>query len=812
MKNFFISYNSADRAWAEWIAWELESANYSVTIQAWDFRAGANFVLEMQRAASEAERTLAVLSPNFLASLFTQPEWAAAFARDPTGDQGILVPIRVRECDPRGLLAQIIYIDLVGLDELAARKKMLAGVQRGRAKPQTAPQFPSATPATIPPPRRFPAQMPAIWNLPHQRNPNFTGRAQLLDDLRGTLVLGKTAAVTQAIHGLGGVGKTQLAVEYAYRHASDYDLVWWLRAEIPATLASDYAQLAQPLNLRDKDAQDQRVVIDAVRAHLLRDENWLLIFDNANASDEIRAYLPQGNAGNVIITSRNSAWHSVANALPIREMPRADAVNFLFKRTGADVFATLNGVKGKQSPNRDLEIASSHPSTRSARSGSLLAMTDAAEKLADELGNLPLALEQAGAFIEASGESFAEYLEIFKTHRAELLKKHQPADYAATVATTWEISIRAVEKQSPAASALMNLCAFFAPDDIPQNIIVNGAKHLPTPLADAVADALKFDEIVIAPLLRYSLIERRGAEFSIHRLVQAVIRERITNKERKKYAEAAAKIVRGAFPSGIQNNVESWKVCARLLSHALATANNAAALSIAPKASAYLFNQAGLYLKVRAQFADAKQLLERALAIDEAAFGPNHPKVAAAVNNLGCVLQDLGDLAGARKHFERSLAIWEKSLGSDHPKVAAAVNNLGSVLQDLGDLAGARKHNERALAIDEAAFGPNHPNVATDVNNLGSVLYALGDLDGARKHYERALAIDEAAFGPNHPNVATHVSWIGTILQQSGDLVSARKHFERALRIFTEFLGENHPSTVTVRKNLEAVEQRTSSD
>lgn len=149
MKDFFISYNRADRKWAEWIAWQLEATGQTVVIQAWDFREGGNFVLDMQRALEEAERTLIVLSPDFLKSSFTAPEWAAAFARDPTGSKGLLVPVRVRECQPGGLLAQVVYIDLVGLksrDE--AQKRLLSGITKGRNKPQQDPGMPPLDPGS----------------------------------------------------------------------------------------------------------------------------------------------------------------------------------------------------------------------------------------------------------------------------------------------------------------------------------------------------------------------------------------------------------------------------------------------------------------------------------------------------------------------------------------------------------------------------------------------------------------------------------------------------------------------------------------
>jgi hypothetical protein len=158
-KDFFVSYNSADRQWAEWIAWQLEETGYTTVLQAWDFRPGSNFVLEMQRAATKAKRTIAVLSQAYLDALYTQPEWAAAFGRDPTGEKGALLPVRVQECDLEGLLPQIVYVDLVGLEETAARDTLLAGVRRERAKPTTAPAFPRSERRTVARPERYPGEV-----------------------------------------------------------------------------------------------------------------------------------------------------------------------------------------------------------------------------------------------------------------------------------------------------------------------------------------------------------------------------------------------------------------------------------------------------------------------------------------------------------------------------------------------------------------------------------------------------------------------------------------------------------------------------
>jgi hypothetical protein len=220
--DFFISYTSADRTWAEWIAWQLEQEGYSTVIQAWDFSVGSNFVLEMNTATTTAERTIAVLSPDYFQSGFTPSEWAAAFKRDPKGERRLLVPVRVRSFDVEGLLGQLVYIDFVDRDEQTARTDLLAGVRQQRAKPTTPPTFPTSLPQQTEQPS-FPGTLPTLWNVPYPRNPFLTGRDDLLTQLSTALRSGEATALTQpqAISGLGGIGKTQLALEYAYRYYTD---------------------------------------------------------------------------------------------------------------------------------------------------------------------------------------------------------------------------------------------------------------------------------------------------------------------------------------------------------------------------------------------------------------------------------------------------------------------------------------------------------------------------------------------------------------------------------------------------------------
>ena len=231
-RDFFISYTSADSRWAEWIAWQLEEAGYSVILQAWDFRPGANFISEMERAISNVKRTITVLSPQYLNALYTEPEWAAAFKRDPKGEQGILIPVRIQDCEVSGLLGQIIYVDLVGRDEVSASKILLAGVRHERAKPEMAPAFPERVQHTVSKQLSFPGDLPSVWNVPYPRDPLFVGREQVLQELHSTLNTKHQAALTPPSAGSDAsiVGVTETAVEYVYRYQSDYHVILWVHA------------------------------------------------------------------------------------------------------------------------------------------------------------------------------------------------------------------------------------------------------------------------------------------------------------------------------------------------------------------------------------------------------------------------------------------------------------------------------------------------------------------------------------------------------------------------------------------------------
>ena len=636
-KDFFISYTQADRQKAEWISWQLEGAGFTVVIQAWDFLPGDNFVHKMQEASSQCERTIAVLSPDYLQSAFCKLEWAAAFAQDPTSERGLLLFVRVRECELPSLLKPNVYIDFLNTTEEEARTLLLAGVKRERAKPLAPPPFSLFT-STIPSRSRSPGGLPGIWNINQHENPHFFGREELLTAVHQRLHAGEAVVLA----GLGGVGKTQFAIKYAYQYAAEYNAIWWVKAEEEIILLSDLVELAKEFELPCVSTGETSTILMEVKRKLNTVSGWLLVFDNAPSDMKVRTYLPQNRSGHLLITSRDQSW-SVGRPIEIKGFSANEAEAFLLQRTAQ--------------PN-----------------------IVAARKIAQELGHLPLALEQAGAYISKSKKQLEDYSLLLQRRRSELLRRGQPAEYANTVATTWDISLEAVYKQSSAVAELLRVCAYLGSDDIPLSALQIGKAYLPDVLAAAIEDEFEMDEVIEA-LLHYSLISLHEHRLSVHRLVQMVTRDRLTQGDQEFYAQAAVGIVNEAIAQ--QNPQEQLSA---LLPHALAAAAHGERLNVPDDELARLgrsINNAileigigdvlrtalpGSQLKLTCAdlifweayldneeplFDEAERLYRETIEVRESELGRNHEDVAEALTKLLNFLIRKQRIEEARPIFER---------------------------------------------------------------------------------------------------------------------------------------------------------------
>jgi tetratricopeptide (TPR) repeat protein len=466
-----------------------------------------------------------------------------------------------------------------------------------------------------------------------------------------------------------------------------------------------------------------------------------------------------------------------------------------------------------------------------------------ARKISDELGGLPLALDQAGAYIHEIRTGLQDYLSLLKQRAKELLDRRGGlrADHLS-VAQTFLTSFEKLQKLNMAAAELLRVVAFLPPDDIPEEIFTDGAAEFESELSAAASDPLKWNDAVGAAL-RYSLLKRDPDKklLAVHRMVQAVLKSRMNEDEQKHRAEQVVRAVNKAFPSG---EFETWPRCERLVPGAQICAALAEEYAITSPEAARLLSQAGYYLSQRARFAEAEPLyrktvtmrelvygpehaeyaigltnlaqllhetnrlaeaeplMRRALAIDEKALGPDHPNVARDLNNLGWLLKITDRVAEAEPLIRRALAIGEKALGPNHPDVAIRLNNLAQLLQDTNRLAEAEPLMRRVLAIDEKAYDPDHPDVGKDLNNLAWLLKLSDRLGEAEPLMRRALAIGQKAYGPDHPDVARDLNNLGLLLRDTNRLGEAEPLMRRALAIVEKSLGPDHPWAVMARNNL----------
>jgi tetratricopeptide (TPR) repeat protein/transcriptional regulator with XRE-family HTH domain len=613
---------------------------------------------------------------------------------------------------------------------------------------------PRASPAAVPPESRA--------GIPPDPMPHFVGREAELAELHRLLRDHSWVAV----HGLGGVGKTQLAVQYLHQRRADYpDGVFWLRAEQEAELVGDLGSLAWRLGLPEREAAQQERQVDAVLRWLREYPRWLLVLDNVESTslDAVGRWLPPGLPGHVLLTSRTPMWPARVGLEPL---PLAVARRFLMDRTGQ------------------------------ADAGS-------AAEVARALGCLPLALEQAAAYLEVTGRDLASYAALLRTRLPELMREGRPEHYPQPVAGTWELSFERVEDEAPVAVALLRLCAFLAPDDIPLSVLRQGAAELPPVLRDALGDEIELDR-TIAALRRYSFVRRQGDALRVHRLVQAVIRESL-GPDRRTWLTAAVRLLRAVMPEDPQLSPATWPLCGRLVAHVQTVDELGGATTGESRAMGWLMNQIGAYMRCRGDYEPAKRAYLRALAIAERALGPQHVETADHLNDLAGLLRERGELAAAKPLHERSLAIRERTLGPDHPATSNSLNNLGFLLREQGDLTGARRLLERAVAIRERALGPEHQGTATCINNLALVLWDQGDLAAARSGLQRALEIRERALGMDHNLTAESLGSLGFLLRDMGDLPAARTRLERAVTIIQRILGPDHPHTARLMHRLALV-------
>ncbi len=596
----------------------------------------------------------------------------------------------------------------------------------------------------------------------------FKGREEALE------ALASEDAKLQILCGLGGMGKTRLAVEYAWQNLDRFTSVFWVSASGTAQLRSGLAELAgrSLLDLLEKEAEDEDLVIDAVLAALREFDEWLLVFDNVDDLETatlLRSYFPQLIHGTILITSRLSDWPEGRSHL-LDTIPLEAAEDLLMERGG--------GLRAD------------------------------ATRLAEHLGCLPLALDQAGAYMTRRRQTVSEYLQDWERDRKKVLAwyKKGAMEYPASVAVTWSHTF---EDLDAGAQVLLQMASFLAPDPIPVDLVVRSEEILTEAMHRLCQkegeDGASGEDLdvrdALADLASCSMIAWDGETFQVHRLVQEVTRGRIAEAQRGDWVLWVLRALSDFAPKDAMD-MRTWPIWEPLRPHIERIFTFSKDLDD-PSPTSTLLGRYGLLLSGKGRFSEAEPFLRRALRVTEERYGKSHPEVSKALGNLSSALYGLKRFEEATSGLQRSLTISEENYEADHPEIALSMIDLATLYEAMDHRAEAEPLIRRSLEINEHNYGENHPEVSRGLNVLGRLLHTTGRLDEAEPLLRRAVSIDCEVYGSEHPVYAIRLNNLALLLKATERVDEAKPLFLEALDILRKIMGDQHPWTQKVIQNID---------
>ncbi|MYX12811.1 tetratricopeptide repeat protein [Streptomyces sp. SID8374] len=751
--DLFLSYVAENRMWADWIESVLTRAGFRVVPR--DVSAEP-VAPEPAATAASAPRTVVLLSSAYLKSQRAVDLWERAVAEDPGGGRRQLLPLRVGDVRLSAPYIDRNPVDLFRLDEVHATTALMRALDR-----------PVQPADGVSPGPRFPGTVPRIWNVP-PRNPGFTGRSLVLERMRDQLGGGMAVVLPQpqTLYGLGGVGKTQVALEYVHRFMADYDLVWWISSEQGDDVVASLAELAVRLGAQggeDMAAASQEAV-DLLRRGV-PSERWLLVFDNADDPETLRRFFPQGGSGHILVTSRNQSWSQHGDALPVDVFLREESVEHLQRRA----------------PGLSDEDA---------------------DQVATAVGDLPLAVEQAAAWIAETATPIDTYLEQLARQAPQVLALNQPAGYPEPVAATWNISIARLRERSPAAVRLLQLCAFFAPEPISANLLYSKEMiEALKPYDSSLQEKLVLGR-VIREIGRFALakVDQVSNSIQVHRLVQAVIKAQLTEEEQREARHVVHRILAGARPDDDEpiDNPETWPRFATIWPH---LGPSDARHCKEPETRRLLIDRVR-YLWKRGDVSTAGTLGEELRQIWLEMLGERDLQYLYLCFHLSNILRTRGRYVEAKELDEFTLRRQREVLGPEHPHTYMTTSSLAIDLGLLGDYGRAIELATEAHDGFSQIFHDSHPRTLAAANNLALNLRSIGQ-------YARAREIDQDVYdrrtevlGAKHPYSLSSAMNLARDLREVGRYEDSVGLLSRTYESFKETLGRTYPTTLSAAKSL----------
>ncbi|MEV0584573.1 tetratricopeptide repeat protein [Nonomuraea sp. NPDC050310] len=654
---------------------------------------------------------------------------------------------------------------------------------------------------------------PGLIHLPRRSAVQFVGRDHALEQVRAHLAAGPaTGVITQAVVGLGGIGKSELALQHARRHQQDYLLVWWIDADSPEQIQAGLAALGRALATPvDSVAAAQATAEEAAAwtlAWLAHHPGWLIVFDNVEEIAHVEPYLADLSRGFLLITTRRDAGWERLQAAPIRLelLPRADSVHLLAELISPAAVGDAEGL----------------------------------ETLAEQMGDLPLALTQAGAYIARTPRvTLRRYLKLL-ADMPERMYQAAPMDGDAerVIAKVWALSQARIQKVSPLAADLLNLLAFFAPDNLPCQVLAGSSDIDELQVDEALALLASYSLITVTtqdlPDTRESADDEPAAEsydvISVHRLVQAVTRHQLDPSQCTRLKDQAADLLLKALPAEPEDPA-TWPLYQHLLPHArtvlpldspglsqiltylLQIDDRSQARQLAEQVTAHLRDDThpcalhARHVLAHCTGADgnaaaARDQLAELLPVRERVLGAEHPSVLTTRHNLAYWTGRAGDAAAARDLFADLLPVEERVRGAEHSSVLTTRHILAYWTGQAGDAAAALNQLADLLPVQERVLGAEHPDVLATRHNLAYGTGQAGDAAAARDQLAELLPVLERVRGAEHPHVLTTRHNLAYWTGQAGDAAAALNQLAELLPVQERVLGAEHPHVLATRHDL----------